>query len=125
MLTFNLRGLGYAQLAAALSAEHGIGVRHGCFCAHPLISDLLSIDDHAVADISAALRTGRSIAMPGAVRLSIGLGTTSSDVDRLVDALASIDAEGPRWSYRTSPDGKDCWPDPDPRPRPDLRFELA
>lgn len=41
VLTFTLRGIGYARLAAALSAEHGIGVRHGCFCAHPLVSRLL------------------------------------------------------------------------------------
>lgn len=125
VLTFSLRGLGYAQLAAALSAEHGIGVRHGCFCAHPLISDLLGIDEHAIAGISAALRTGRSIAMPGAVRLSIGLGTTSSDIERLVGALQRLAVSGPQWTYRTSPDGKDCSPDPDPRPRPELAFELA
>ena len=125
VLTFSLRGLGYAQLAAALSAEHGIGVRHGCFCAHPLITDLLDIDDRAVAAIGAALRAGRSPAMPGAVRLSIGLGTTSTDIDRLVGALEDIAVSGPRWTYRTSPDGKDCDPDPDPRPRPHVAFELA
>jgi selenocysteine lyase/cysteine desulfurase len=125
VLTFSLRGLGYAQLAAALSAEHGIGVRHGCFCAHPLITELLDIDDHAIADIRSALHAGRTHAMPGAVRMSIGLGTTSADIDRLVDALEDITVSGPRWTYRTSPDGKDCWPDPDPRPRPQLAFELA
>ena len=125
VLTFTLRDVGYAQLAAALSAEHGIGVRHGCFCAHPLVSDLLDIDDDAVAGIAAALRAGRRPAMPGAVRLSIGLGTTSADIDRLVGAVEQIAVDGPRWSYRTSPDGKDCWPDPDPRPRPAVAFELA
>jgi selenocysteine lyase/cysteine desulfurase len=125
VLTFSLRNLGYAQVAAALSAEHGIGVRHGCFCAHPLISELLDIDAHAIAGIGSALRAGRSPAMPGAVRLSIGLGTTRTDIDRLVDALEIITVSGPRWTYRTSPDGKDCWPDPDPRPRPELAFELT
>lgn len=125
VLTFSVGGIGYAPLAAALSAEHGIGVRHGCFCAHPLVADLLDIDDRAIADIGAALRAGRSTAMPGALRLSIGLGTTSADIDRLVDAVEQIAMDGPRWTYRTSPDGRDCWPDPDPRPRPDVAFELA
>jgi selenocysteine lyase/cysteine desulfurase len=125
VLTFSMRGIGYAQLAAALSAEHGIGVRHGCFCAHPLISDLLGIDRHAVAGIRAELRAGHSPAMPGAVRLSLGLGTTSADIDRLVDAVELFAMDGPRWTYRTSSDGKDCTPDPDPRPRPELPFELA
>src|SRR5207248_3100403 len=45
VLPFNLRGVSYAKLAAVLSAEHGIGVRHGCFCAHPLMTHLLGIDD--------------------------------------------------------------------------------
>lgn len=125
VLTFSLRGLGYAQLAAALSAEYGIGVRHGCFCAHPLVSDLLDLDDHAVAGIASALRAGQRPALPGAVRLSVGLGTVSTDIDRLVDAVQQIAIDGPRWTYRTSADGKDCWPDPDPRPRPQLAFELA
>jgi selenocysteine lyase/cysteine desulfurase len=125
VLTFSLRGLGYAQLAAALSAEHGIGVRHGCFCAHPLVAKLLALDERTVADISTALRAGREPAMPGAVRLSVGLGTTGADIDRLVDAVEQIAMHGPRWSYRTSPDGSDCWPDPDPRPEPQLAFELT
>jgi selenocysteine lyase/cysteine desulfurase len=125
VLTFSLDGIGYAHLAAALSAEHGIGVRHGCFCAHPLISHLLNIDERTVGDISHALRAGATPGMPGAVRLSLGLGTTSADIDRLVDAVEQITVDGPRWSYRTSPDGKDSWPHPDPRPRPDVTFELA
>ncbi len=33
VLAFNLHGVSYATLAAVLSAEYGIGVRHGCFCA--------------------------------------------------------------------------------------------
>lgn len=125
VLTFSLAGVGYAQLAAALSAEHGIGVRHGCFCAHPLISHLLDIGAHSIADISAALRNGQTPVMPGAVRLSIGLGTTSTDIHQLVDAVEHIAEDGPRWTYRTSPDGRDCSPDPDPRPRPRLAFELG
>ena len=35
------RRLPRAVLAAILSAEHAIGVRHGCFCAHPLMTRLL------------------------------------------------------------------------------------
>ena len=31
-------GVPHALVAARLSAEHGIGVRHGCFCAHPISS---------------------------------------------------------------------------------------
>ena len=41
---FNLDGYRHPLLAAILSAEHAIGVRHGCFCAHPLMARLLGID---------------------------------------------------------------------------------
>ncbi len=34
--TFTVDGMHHALVAARLSAEFGIGVRHGCFCAHPV-----------------------------------------------------------------------------------------
>ena len=37
VVSFNVAGLNPALLAAALAAEHGIGVRDGAFCAHPLM----------------------------------------------------------------------------------------
>ena len=60
VLPFVLRSMPYAQLAAALSAEHGIGVRHGCFCAHRLMARLLRID-------AAQGRRHRGRAAPGGV----------------------------------------------------------
>jgi hypothetical protein len=112
-------------VAAALSAEYGIGVRHGCFCAHPLITTLLGMDDEESDAIRAGLRAGVDTAVPGAVRASMGLGTTVEDVDRLLDAVAALASSGLRWTYACSPDGTDSWPDPDPRPRPDLPFTLS
>ena len=41
LMAFNLHPYTHDLLAAVLSAEHGIGVRHGCFCAHPLMVRLL------------------------------------------------------------------------------------
>ena len=80
-------------VAAALSAEHGIGVRDGRFCAHPLL---------------ARLTGGRD-----AVRASLGLATTADDVDRFVAALATLLRHGPSWTYALR-DGR--WvPTPDPR----------
>lgn len=48
----------------------------------------------------------------------MGLATIADDLDRFVDALTVLATDGPRWTYRSSPDGTDCWPDPDPDPRP-------
>jgi selenocysteine lyase/cysteine desulfurase len=75
-------------------------VRHGCFCAHPLISELLGLSGGEVARLGAELRAGRRPQLPGAVRASTGLGTTPADIDRLIDALRAITGPGPRWSYR-------------------------
>jgi selenocysteine lyase/cysteine desulfurase len=67
-------------VAAYLSAEHGIGVRDGKFCAHPLLA-----------------RVGGGA--DGAVRASIGLGTTADDIDRLVEGLRCLVARGPGVEY--------------------------
>ncbi|OZD04895.1 cysteine desulfurase [Rhodococcus sp. 06-235-1A] len=98
IVTFTVAGRDPGEVAAYLSAEHGIGVRDGKFCAHPLLSRL----GHAA----------------GAVRASIGLGSSSADVDRLVDALAALVESGPNWHYE---EDAGWWnPVPDPRPFPEL-----
>ena len=91
--TFTVDGLHHALVAARLSAEYGIGVRHGCFCAHPYLLRLLGVDSQGVAEARAAVRRGDRGMIPGAVRASCGLGTSTEDVDALVAALAEL-AEG-------------------------------
>ena len=125
LMTFNLRGTPYDLLAAVLSAEYGIGIRHGCFCAHPLMMRLLRVADAEAHRLIDAARGGRHERLPGAARMSFGLGTTRDDVDAIADALARIGAEGPRWTYRVSAETDEYEPDPDPRPLPDLPVRLA
>jgi selenocysteine lyase/cysteine desulfurase len=122
ILTFNLRGLHHSLVASALSAEFGIAVRHGCFCAHPLVMQLLRADE---ARIRADLAEGDKTHVPGAVRISLGLGTTEADIDAAVHALAALAERGPRWTYRQSRHSGEYVPDPDPRPLPDLPFRLS
>ena len=97
--TFNLDGYRHPLIAAVLSAEHAIGVRHGCFCAHPLIAHLLDLPRPELDGLRRSIHAGERPALPGAVRASIGLGTTSADVARLTGALADIAARGPRRRY--------------------------
>ncbi len=97
--TFNLEGYRDPLLAAILSAEHAIGVRHGCFCAHLLMTRLLGIPDAEIDRLASDLRAGQRPALPGAVRASLGLGSTRDDIDRLVDALCEIADIGPRSRY--------------------------
>jgi selenocysteine lyase/cysteine desulfurase len=70
IVSFTIRGLPAGQIAARLSDEHAIAVRHGKFCAHPLVRQL----------------TGG----PDAVRASVGIGSTAGQVARLAGALREI-----------------------------------
>jgi selenocysteine lyase/cysteine desulfurase len=125
LLTFNLGGVPYDLLAAVLSAEHGIGIRHGCFCAHPLMMRLLRIDDAEARRLVDRTRAGHHERLPGAARMSLGLGSSRDEIDLLADALRAIAADGPRWTYAVNPDTDEYEPDPDPRPLPPLPMRLV
>jgi selenocysteine lyase/cysteine desulfurase len=125
LLTFNLRGVPYDLLAAILSAEHGIGIRHGCFCAHPLMMRLLRVDDAEVHRLLDETRAGHHERLPGAARMSLGLGTTRADIDVFADALRAIAADGPQWTYAVADETDEYEPSPDPRPLPPLRMRLV
>lgn len=125
LLTFNLRGTPYDLLAAALSAEHGIGIRHGCFCAHPLMMRLLQVDDAEAHRLADGLRAGHHERLPGAARMSLGLGSSRADIDAFADALRAIAADGPGWGYLVNDDTDEYEPDPDPRPLPALPMRLV
>jgi len=88
--TFTVEGLPHALVAARLSAEDGIGVRHGCFCAHPYLMRLLGLNHAEVTGFRDEVRRGDRRRMPGAVRASGGINTTDADVARLLAAVARI-----------------------------------
>jgi selenocysteine lyase/cysteine desulfurase len=90
LVTFAVTGVPHALVAARLSAEHAIGVRHGCFCAHPYLVRLLGLSPHEIARHWDAVQRGDRRAMPGAIRASAGLSTSSDDIDRVVTAVAAI-----------------------------------
>ncbi|HXY27172.1 MAG TPA: aminotransferase class V-fold PLP-dependent enzyme, partial [Acidimicrobiales bacterium] len=112
--TFTVDGMHHALVAARLSAEFGIGVRHGCFCAHPYLLRLLGVDRQGVDRARAAVRRGDRSGIPGAVRASCGLGTTGADVDALLEALRVLAAGAPA-PVRYVQDGVtgDFWPEGD------------
>jgi selenocysteine lyase/cysteine desulfurase len=90
VVTFVVDGVPHALVAARLSAEYGIGVRHGCFCAHPYLLRLLGLDPLEVADYRDAVRRGDRRRVPGAVRASAGLSATPTDIDLLLAAVTDI-----------------------------------
>src|SRR5208283_1218734 len=110
--TFTVEGLPHALVAARLSAEDGIGVRHGCFCAHPYLMRLLGLTDDEVADYRNEVRRGDRSRMPGAVRASCGINTTEGDISRLLAAVARIaDMKSSPVVYLQDPHTGDFMPD--------------
>jgi selenocysteine lyase/cysteine desulfurase len=99
VVSFTVAGYDAGLVAAYLSAEHGIGVRDGRFCAHPLLGRL-------------------GLGADGAVRASFGVGSTAADVDRLLEALRVLLSDGPAWKYELV-EGRYA-PVDDPRPIPDF-----
>ncbi|HEX9090531.1 MAG TPA: aminotransferase class V-fold PLP-dependent enzyme [Anaerolineales bacterium] len=77
-------------VAAILGYEYGIGVRSGCFCAHPYILHLLGLSAEQAAEVRRRILADDRSEMPGLIRASFGLYNTLADVDTLVEALTEI-----------------------------------
>ncbi|MFF4579229.1 aminotransferase class V-fold PLP-dependent enzyme [Streptomyces sp. NPDC001389] len=116
VISFVVDGWNSSHFAAALSAEYGIGVRDGLFCAHPLVRTLLGGEpqepgecgapgERSEVGVPAAGGRGRSL---NAIRVSFGAGTPDEHVERFVRAVKELVADGAKWRYRTA-DGR-CVP---------------
>lgn len=92
---FTVEGIHHALLAARLSAEYGIAVRHGCFCAHPYVVRLLGLGESDVSAYRSEVLHGDHRNVPGAVRASAGLGTSGEDIDAFLRAVAELAGGAP------------------------------
>ena len=120
--TFTVDGMHHALVASVLSAEYGVGVRHGCFCAHPYITYLLGVSIDQAHTIRERLRRGEHHEIPGAIRASFGIGTTVEHIDRFVSALHAISTKGPQGEYVEDPHTGDYVPVDDQRRFPVFDF---
>lgn len=92
VLTFRMTDVPHMLVASVLGHEWGVGVRAGCFCAHPGMLHLLKVPRDEAHRISALIESGDKRSVPGAVRASLGLYNTAADVDVLVEGLHAIAA---------------------------------
>ena len=90
VLPMSLEGLSHFLVGAILGYEFGIGVRSGCFCAHPYLLHLLNVGEEQAREVRDAILSGNRADMPGLVRASFGLYNTFDDVDWLVESLQRI-----------------------------------
>jgi cysteine desulfurase / selenocysteine lyase len=90
ILSFALRGCPHALLAARLSHEFGIGVRHGHLCQFAYVARLLDLSAREIAAIREEVLAGHREAMYGVVRASFGIHNGIGDIGRITDAMAEI-----------------------------------
>jgi selenocysteine lyase/cysteine desulfurase len=107
----------HALVAARLSAEFGIGVRHGCFCAHPYLIRLLGLAPDEIARYRTDVLAGDRTRIPGAVRASAGVSVTPAEIDRFIAAMAVVaDGRPPPVAYHQDQATGDFWPEGDAAP---------
>lgn len=105
VFSFNLPQRSYAEIAAILAYEWGIGVRSGCFCAHQYVAHLLGISDEDSQEASERLASGLPVDLPGMVRASFGIATSHADINRLVEGLQAIASGKVQATYITNQEG--------------------
>jgi selenocysteine lyase/cysteine desulfurase len=105
LASFVVDGLHHGLVAAALSHEWGIAVRHGCFCANPYVFHLLRMNKEAVNAVENEVTSGHRMALPGAVRASLAPYNTESEVERFIDAVTHIARGRMKADYEQAADG--------------------
>jgi selenocysteine lyase/cysteine desulfurase len=90
VIPFEVEGMPHAKLAAILGFEGGIGVRNGCFCAHPYVLRLLNVEKQDFLTHRQRVLNHDRSDLPGFVRASFGCYNNYDDIDRLVVMLERI-----------------------------------
>lgn len=102
VLPFTIDGLDHSLVATILSAEGGIGVRNGNFCAQVLTRSLLGVSPAEERARRAARCDAASL--PGMVRASLGCYNNREDVDLFAEMLHRIARREYRGTYVVDPD---------------------
>lgn len=90
VIPLNIQGLSHFLVAAILGSEWGIGVRNGCFCAHPYLLHLMGLSPEESNHVRDEILANDRHDMPGLVRISFGMYNTTAEVDVIVQALTDI-----------------------------------
>ena len=90
VIPLNVKGMSHFKAAAILGTEYGVGVRNGCFCAHPYLLHLMRLTPEESNRVRRDILANNRHDMPGLVRLSFGMYNTAAEVDVIVRALRDI-----------------------------------
>jgi cysteine desulfurase / selenocysteine lyase len=100
VIPFSFEHVPHFLASAVLGFEFGIGVRNGCFCAHPYIMHLLGYSEGDSDSVREKIMVGDKTSMPGLIRISFGLFNTKEEIDILIDALKKISRGEYRGVYK-------------------------
>ena len=90
VIPLNVKGMSHFKAAAILGSEYGIGVRNGCFCAHPYLLHLMRLSPDESNRVRHDILANNRRDMPGLVRVSFGMYNTAAEVDVLLEALENV-----------------------------------
>ncbi len=97
VISFVVEGVPDVIVSQILNAEAAIATRSGCFCAQPYIQRLLALN---ADEIRGRFLAGEIIQPEGAVRATIGIFNTESEVDELIRMAGVIGEHGWKGTYR-------------------------
>jgi len=111
VIPFSVDGMSHYLVAAILSAEGGIGVRNGCFCAHPYLVDLIKVPPERAQAFRREVRSGIKANTSGLVRISFGCYNDESEVDWFIEMLERIVRGEYAGRYVQDPASGAFWPE--------------
>ena len=101
VIPFSVDGMDHALVATILSAEGGIGVRNGNFCAQVYMRTLLNVSPEEEKSKRAARCDNPTL--PGLVRASFGCYNNEEDIDIFLDMLERIAKKKYSGTYSIDP----------------------
>lgn len=110
VVPFNIKNLPHPKTAAILGCEFGIGVRNGCFCAHPYVKRLLKLSKSESDQLVSKIRKGERVDLPGMVRVSLGIYNTIDEVDYFWECVNEICAGNFHGDYVLDRTQGEYWP---------------
>jgi cysteine desulfurase / selenocysteine lyase len=111
VIPVTFENINHFLVSAVLGFEFGIGVRSGCFCAHPYIMHLFGCSEDDSNAVREKMLAGDKTAMPGMIRISFGLYNTKEEIDILLDALKKISTGDYKGVYKQDPSSGEYYPE--------------
>jgi selenocysteine lyase/cysteine desulfurase len=90
VVPFEVEGMSHVLVAAILSAEAGVAVRNGTFCAQPYVRRLLGLSETQIEQTHQQVMEGSLANLPGLVRVSFGLYNTREEIDWFIENLHRV-----------------------------------